>query len=155
MANHNNLIAIGIISVIMVSLFFLVRVALNDAPYLMFTTLPRLTAFVFIHIFIISMMIWFTRLTQLYEYVRWGFVLSGSVALTITSVQIYVAYLRRHAKNEQYNIKTLQPIELAYLNCYFIVYMYSLISSFLSGLYYCCTKCLIKYRSYKIKKAVK
>lgn len=146
MANRNSLIAAGVVFILLLSLFFLVRVTFNDAPYLMQTTIPRLNAFVLVHLILIGMMIWFTMLTQMFQYIRWGFVLSFSVALVITSVEIYVGILRSRPANKQFDIKTVEPLELAYLNCYFIVYMYSLISCFLSGLFYCCTRCLIKYR---------
>lgn len=114
---------------------------------------PRLNAFVIVHLVIIGMMVWFSQLGETYSYVRWGFFFSLTVTLIISAVEVTI--LARRLNNKGYDIRAVEPVELAFLNCYFILYMYALIASFLSGLFFCFTECCIKIREYKIRKAVR
>jgi hypothetical protein len=52
-----------VIALVLSSLFFLVRVAFADFDQLMASSKPRLNAFVIVHLVIIAMMVWFSRIT--------------------------------------------------------------------------------------------
>lgn len=43
---------------------------------------------------------------------------------------------------------------MAYLNFYFLIYMYTLITSFVTGLFICMTNCCIKIHSERVRKAI-
>jgi hypothetical protein len=94
----------------------------------------RFMGFLVIHLYIIVMMVIFLMVRHTYSFVKWGFGLSLGTACMGTTIEIILSVYRMN-NNNSYNVKTVMPSELAYLNCYFLIYMYSLICCFLTGLY--------------------
>jgi hypothetical protein len=79
------------------------------------------------------MLIKFIYQKNTYEHVIWGLQLSGlnSVLMILTE-----SYIRANFSATKIDPSyTKQPLELGFLNCYFLVFMYSLIGLFLTSVY--------------------
>lgn len=150
--NKNQIIAILVTALLITSLFFLAHLLFQERAYLEPTTPTRLTVFSLLHVFMCFHMIWFSVLLETYDYVRWGFVLSfvNAFAITCAEVAIFISRSRRGI----YQPTFAEPLEMAYLNFYFLIYMYSLIASFLCGLFFCLTKCFAALHERRIQEAV-
>ena len=146
------IVSLSVVSVLLISLFFLSKMVLRERAYLEPTSPLRFTVFIIEHVFIMFMMIWFMFLEDTYGYVKWAFALSliNSLMLTGTEVSIFV----HRSTYGDFGEKFAEPLEMAYLNCYFLIYMYSLITAFLSGLFIILTNIFATIQERRIRRAV-
>ena len=98
------------------------------------------------------MLIRFVKLRFAYEYIVWVFQLTAmnSFAMTVTEIAIHMAFSTAKIKISYQKA----ALELGFLNCYFLIYMYSLISLFLSSVYICLTKAFVYARDRRIRRAL-
>lgn len=113
----------------------------------------RFTCFLIQHLVLISFMVCFVMKKQTYDLVKWGFALSSVLSITGTITELLIHFM--NYSNKIYSIMTVMPVELAYMNCYFLIYMYSLIACVLTGLFLFFTNCCIWFQTYRIKKCIK
>lgn len=98
-------------------------------------------------------MVLLVMLSRTFSLVKWAFGLSFTIAFSSTALEIVLHCLR--VNNNAYSIRTVMPAELAYLNCYFLVYMYSLICCFLTSTFLLLTHCCICMHDYRIRRAIR
>lgn len=86
----NQIIGTTVVAILLISLFFLIKLNFNEQTYLEPTSPIRFNVFIAEHVFMMFMMVWFTVLKETYEYVRWAFTLSFVIALATTFVELSI-----------------------------------------------------------------
>lgn len=99
------------------------------------------------------MMVLFVMCSQTYSFVRWAFWMSFGVAAAVTGLEIWLRV--RGVGTGGLTMRTVMPTELAYLNCYFLVYMYALICCFLTLTFLTLTHCCIYIQAHQIRQAIR
>lgn len=71
----------------------------------------------------------------------------------MTGIELGI-YVNRAWNSEKLEIKTTLPLEMAYVNCYFLTYMYALIGLFISSMFLLLTKIGIYVQQRRILHAI-
>ena len=139
---QNTIIAFVINSVLFISLFCLTYIlSHSDTPPLAYNQ-GRFIALAITHVIAIFMVVRLVMIRSLYEYVAWAFQLSLIISILCTIVEVYNVFSFGIYHNVKKN--SMGAGKLTYLNLYFLIYMYSLITSFVTGLFVCCTNIMLK-----------
>ena len=81
-------------------------------------------------------------LKDLYGYIVWAFQMSLIISISFTIVEVY--NILKYGVYHEVKKNQMGTGELTYLNLYFLIYMYSLITGFITGLFVCCTNMMLK-----------
>ena len=88
--DKNKVVGVGVICILLVSMFFLANMLLNEHNCLEPTSPLRFTAFTVDHILMIFMMVWLMFIEEVYGYVQWAFALSLGNSLLLTGTELII-----------------------------------------------------------------
>ena len=139
---QNTIIALITNIILFASLFCLTyTLAHSDHPILPYNQ-GRFYALAAIHVIAIFMVVRLVMIKELYEYVVWAFQMSFIISLSFTVVEVFNLY--SFGVYHSGKVNEMGIGELTYLNLYFLMYMYSLITGFITGLFVLCTNIMLK-----------
>lgn len=149
---HNTIVGGGIIILMLFSLYVVVHMLATNADQLLSTTLPRMIVFAVCHVVVMGFMVRFMVVKETYEYAVWAWQLSATLSLLLTLAEV-LNVIREGGLPKQVDEPMLTE-ELAYLNVYFLVYMYALITAFITGLFVGLTNLFIRAQQHRIAQAM-
>lgn len=149
---QNTIICIITNTVLFISMYFLAHIMSLHHQQLQPTSNSRFFSLFVVHIFTIFMMVRLIMIHDVYPIMVWAFQLSLVISLCFCAAEMYNFIKLGLVKPESF--VDMDAGELTYLNLYFLILMYSLITAFVTGLFVGCTNVCMYFHMKKMKKAL-